>query len=321
MTTETTQRGAIEAALDRTIKFIGPWKEKLDRVDLVNYFRLISKVNTGFTLPVFESQAELEEIVFLKNLFALWIIVVDDELDRGKGRVGLDSSTLVLMRHGLEFGNLPVVDEPFAATVLKALLKSLEDRPGRSMFFDAFCFDVRDMIHGFEYSSLLRPHASLGLSSVKEYVKYSSMTVGIKQFLDMDAIFFRQLISAKEYRLIRDAYDCIAHAIRYANDAAGLKRDLEDEAALDVIQLMAIEGEKLSAGWRLEGQVDYQALHGELLPFVLSPFVRHTYGLARQSLDEAKILLSQVTSLETSGIWNTADSLVKNFAHIEPSFR
>ena len=79
-----------EEILNDTVKFIESNSIQFRRGDVAQYFKFLTKVNFNLTLPIFQDNGLLIKAVYLKNLFVLWNIIVDDEIDMDKKNDNLE---------------------------------------------------------------------------------------------------------------------------------------------------------------------------------------------------------------------------------------
>jgi hypothetical protein len=141
------------------------------------------------------------------------------------------------------------------------------------------------------------------------------MTASVKVHLDVDCLFASASPSDTEYARLRQAYDHLTLAIKYASDIGSLRRELLEENNLNSVRILAAE----AGVWplsRLVGSDD--ECDGALRS--MSPMVEEVKRLAEAHLEKAREISRGVPAIDTSRVLDTVSKIVRPYARGEDPF-
>jgi hypothetical protein len=268
------------------------------RGDPRSYFAHLSRVNSGLTLSIVPQDQRVAAIS-LKNLYVLWNILVDDDIDRKGTRTNLDASLLALVdRSSLQRAN-------FAASpsALNVLARMFADFPaGKTEEIEAFCFDLWEVASGFVYEHCINEWPRI--ATAHEYEKYSVITATVKTHLDIDWMFLRSAPSIETYKKLRLAYDHFSRAIKYSSDIGSLRRDLLEENNLSIVRIGAVEDGILGLE-EIVREEDYGRVAGELHNVVV-----RIERMVESSVREGRAVFAEVSEIDVSSVVEALSAVV-----------
>lgn len=217
----------ISHIVERTLKELDSIDIEFRRGNPEKYFENITQINLGLTIPNDDLEL-LVEAIYLKNLYVLWNILVDDESDIDKTNNLLNISLnqiSSLKSPELSFCLIPKILKPFEKSKFHSLLR----------------FDLLNIINGFFYEHQI--NTINGLSSIEEYLDYSTMTATIKHYLDIDYGLFK-LENLHNYNSLRIGYHYYSIALKLASDIGTYHREKQYENSLNSIAILDGKGLK-----------------------------------------------------------------------------
>jgi hypothetical protein len=117
----------------------------------------VSRLNAGLTLPLVPPE-QAQRALWLKNLYALWNFVLDDEIDRDGTRANLDASIRALLGGG------PAPDDA-KQDAAKLMDRMLSEVPtGKPREAAALHLDLWELINGLNYEHCINRFPSLANS-------------------------------------------------------------------------------------------------------------------------------------------------------------
>lgn len=286
----------INKLVEQTSHYIRENKVSLSR-DSKEFVTSITNINFNLTLPILKKDI-LENAIFIKNLYALWNALIDDEMDTKKTKRYLDKSNYflsLLEKDGLEAKSQHKSDP---STTLIYDIFSLIGNKTRS---DAIVFEFREVINGFYYEHFINHNPSL--ATALEYSHYSAVTAGPKIYLDIDIALSDKKILVSDYKNLRLGLDYISRGIKYASDVSGLHRELTVEKSLNIVSIKALESQVLDLN-----TLGNSAYSFDKIIEILKPFIRETTDEAYVFYDQGEKFLKKVTGLDIAML---ADSLKK----------
>jgi len=264
------------------------------------YFYRLARLNDAMTLPIV-APSRRRDAVFLKILYAIWNITVDDELDRVGTSAGLDASLAFLMATPAERATL----EGGACAVLRRIA---EVAPccclSRS---EPVGFDLWEVAHGFCYEFLINRNPAQATHF--EYRRYSAMTASIKIMLDFDCLCAARPLDVSEYRILRRAYDELSSAIKLASDVGTLRREVYEENNMSYLRILAEE--RTDSGESPKNAVMTGALR----------FREEVVQMAWGHLGIARELSAAIRGIDLSGVLGAVAGIVEIYASgVDPFF-
>lgn len=209
-------------------KLIDEYQIDFTRGDIDIYFGNLTQVLAGLTLP---SVTDKWTAVYLKNVYTLWNILVDDEIDRENSRSGLDASFAFLASGSIS------ADSHVAARLLKLLLEKLGRYEGLGRQF------LLEIAQGFNYEHLI--NSDRKYASTEGYLRNSTLTASIKYFISVDLALSNTSFDFAEITSLVDSYQYFSVAIKLASDLGSFQREISDEQNLNYPILLAIKGNNL----------------------------------------------------------------------------
>jgi hypothetical protein len=277
-----------------------------ERGDPQKYFETFSQINAGLTLPIVSPQQRVT-VVKLKNFYALWNFLVDDEMDRRGTCRHLDASMQVLLDHSRGVAGLS--EGSRVAELMGAILKELPVSPSltRSHLHELLLFDLWAVLSGFKYEYCLgkKPQVANSL----EYRKYTTQVATFEHYLDLDCLFADRELAPTTYSQLRKAYEHLGQALKLASDIGSLKRELMEENNLNLVRILAAE----SGVFRLEQKVEREEEFEELRPR-LQPTVLEVRRLATEQMEAASALMSPLDAeVDTQLVRKTASRMMQGY--------
>lgn len=203
------------------------------RGDVYSYFYDMSKVNYGLSLDSDGTNDSMPVLIYLKNLYVLWNILVDDSVDVHKELSLINESYLKL--------SVAFSDNSDRVTVLDVLIQELAKltlEVDKQYYGDLLRFDLINMINSFHYEHIIQEDMSL--SSEVEYKAISTMTASIKFHLSLDLVHTSDL-SEVDVRYLREGYHFLSQAIKLSSDVGTFKREVTDEQSANLIVLKGLK--------------------------------------------------------------------------------
>jgi hypothetical protein len=150
------------------------WSQKLLRSNNIRFLRgepvsychHLAQVKDAVTLPLVAPDHR-RDAVFMKVLYGIWNLVVDDEIDRDGTSAALDASLAFLMAMPPQ---LLQCSDPIR-TILDRMAKITPT--GRISRSDPVEFDLWEVAHGLCYELLINRHPAR--ATPFEYLRYSTM--------------------------------------------------------------------------------------------------------------------------------------------------
>lgn len=277
-----------------------------ERGDPKSYFETFSQINAGLTLPLVSPQQRVT-VVKLKNFYALWNFLVDDEMDRRGTCRHLDASMQVLLDRSR--GAEGRTEGSRVAELMDEILKAIPVSPShtRGHLRELLIFDLWAVLSGFRYEYCLgkKPQVANSL----EYRKYTTQVATFEHYLDLDCLFADRELAPTTYSQLRKAYEHMGQALKLASDIGSLKRELMEENNLNLVRILASE----SGVFRLEQKVEREEEFEELRP-KLQPTVLEVRRLATVEMETATALLSPLDAeVDSQVLRKTASRMMQGY--------
>jgi hypothetical protein len=285
---------------DAVVRFIETNGVRFERGDPRKFFSHFSHVNERLTLPIV-AREHLSTVVLLKNFYALWNFVVDDEIDREGRSNHLDASIQVLLR-----GEPGAAQDSSAARVLANILDGLPTDLAKAHLREMFRFDLWTLVCGFKYEFCINKMTAAANSL--EYRKYTTMVGTIEQLLDLDCLFAAGELAPSTYRRLRVGYEHFGQALKLASDVGSLKRELMEEDNLNLIRIKGLEAKIPGLERKLTGEEEFEALRPQL-----QPLVEDVRQEASTHLETGRTVLAGITDVDTQGVVQTVSGIVQNY--------
>lgn len=264
------------------------------RGEPTSYFRRLSRLHVGLTLPIVPP-SRARDAVFLKLLYSLWNIVVDDQIDRSGDASEVDASIVFLS--GLE------AEERHRRTPAGIILGRMAEivPSGKIGRLDALGFDLWEVVNGLCYEHLINKSPSH--ATVAEYRRYSTMTASVKVLLDIDLSLAASPLDRKTCRALREAYDEATLALKLASDIGTLEREIHDEDNLSLLRILS-EADAAPASPQRRDELVSEALR----------FKDSVLGLSREHWARAVSLFEGVSRVDTSGVVRALRWIIESYS-------
>lgn len=291
--------GDVESIAEETLELVRANGIAFRRGEPLDYFRRLARLGAALTLPIVPP-ASLRRSVFLKVLYPLWNIVVDDEIDRDGTTRELNASVAFL------------IAAPAPASAAGAILARFADLlpDGSLSRSSAVGFGVWEAVHGFAYEHFINKNPAL--ATPFEYRRYSTMTASLKLFLDIDLGLADRVPGAPVRRRLRQAYDDLSCAIKLASDIGTLRREVHEENSMSLLRILAGSGE------RQDPFTERQA--NEAVAEALR-FKDEVAALAHAHMRSARQMCGEAPEVDTSAVLTAVGKIVDVYASgIDPFF-
>lgn len=266
---------------------------RLVRGEPLDYCRRLARMSDTMTLPIV-LPSRRRDAVFLKVLYAIWNIILDDEIDRDGTAAGLDASLTFLMAKPEEAAAYP----PGACAVLHMMAKFLPG--GKLLRSDPIGFNLWEVGHGLCYEIYLNHNRNRATKF--EYLRYSVMTASLKIFLDIDCMWAKRPLDAGTYATLREAYDELTRAIKLASDVGTLWREVYDEDNMNYLRILAGQ-------FRETNVLSAESAMGDALRYR-----DEVTRLARTHLMAAQCLFVNAQDIDASELLNSGASIVEAYS-------
>lgn len=290
------------------VDFIERHGIRFSRGDARAYYKYETRMHAGLTLP-FVSPDQRSEIVRLKNLYALWNVVLDDEIDRTGARTNLDASLALLA--GRSNCSLREAGTSDAATILAYLFARIPATQPRAR--DALRFDLWEVANGLVYEFYINTWREF--ATLSEYCRYSAMTASLKPYLDIDWMFSQATVDAETYKKLRLAYEHFSLALKYSSDIGTFRRELLEENNLNIVRIRAAEEGIL----RIDQAVAAEQ-YGEIARRMRSIFA-DVAKMADDNMSAARAILKGISALDTSSVVDTISHVIRTYTTGHDTYR
>jgi len=253
----------------------------------------LTKISEGFTLST-TPREQRRDAIFLKNIYTLWNLTVDDEIDRKGHGEDLDASLSFLEDRQLE---------PTSATkLLETLFSGLPSKEGA---LQRLKLDIWEVACAFQYERRLKIRPSLATSF--EYRRHCEIVGSIKPFLDIDFAFLDLPTTCSSYRTLRAAYEHISVAIKLASDIGTFQREIVDEDTLNSIRIVAAERGLLPLDIR-PSKDDFPRIRQRV-----APIVEETKAIVTENIEQARTLLESTEMIDATSVFQTASYIIRQY--------
>jgi len=296
---------------EAVVHFIEKSGVTFERGEPRKYFTRFSRMNAGLTLSIVDPKHQAT-VIRLKNFYALWNFLVDDEIDRDGSSIGLDHSMLMLMHHS--WGAPLPAELSDSARLLGKILEAVKQvDPGDSKFKarvrEMFYFDFWALMTGFKHEACINELKEA--ANPMEYIKYTTLVGSIEHLLDLDCLFASTEVPPLVYNRLRVAYDHLGRSLKFASDIGSLQRELTEEDNLNLIRIEARARGIPEVEKKLSLQ-EFDALRPRLLPVV-----EEVRDKAQKHLKDASDILSEVSAthpnLDFKVLVGTVSSIVQEY--------
>lgn len=229
--------------IQSVVDFINKYQIDFHRGEVTSYFQRISHLNQEFSLPQADP-AKKEESLVRKNLFVLWNIMIDDEVDReGKNTTLKDSFAFWSGGKTVNPTSeiLSLIMGPESANTNYTTLKQ----------------DLFEVAKGFEYEYQIN-HENV-IVNQKDYLDRSTLTASILPLLDLD-LFYTDNTNQLPLEKLRQAFSHIGKAIKLSSDIGSFAREVSQEKNLNLILVKLIEETNLNQERVFEKMHHYQPI-------------------------------------------------------------
>lgn len=272
---------------------------QFQRGEVRPYFRRIARLQAALTLPVVPAPLRYSAIL-LKCLYSLWNFIVDDAVDRDRATGELDASMVFIVTGS-------AVPQSGACAVLQRIADITPG--GRVDRASALGFDLLEVTHGLCYEHLV--NSAPGIATTFEYRRYSTMTASLKVLLDIDWMFCEARFEPVVYRTLREAYDELTCAVKYASDIGTLRREVHDEDSMNLLRILA-RGATTQEG-REPTRDDALAQ--------AQTFTEDVAHLCRAHLQRAEELFSRAAEVDARGVLQTMTQVSEVYlSGVDPFF-
>ncbi len=292
---------------EAVVHFIETNAVTFERGEPRKYFARFTKMNGGLTLPIVDPE-HLTKVIRLKNFYALWNFLVDDEMDRDGRSTGLDDSMMMLMHYSR---GAPLSSQvSVAARLLEKILREVKalstaNDPTKARLREMFYFDLWALMTGFKHEACINDMKEA--ANPMEYIKYTTLVGSIEHLLDLDCLFATSTLPPPVYNRLRVAYDHLGRALKFSSDVGSLKRELMEEDNLNLIRILA-GGENITGLEKKLSEAEFEALRSDL-----EPIVKKVRDMAREHLEKASSLLSGLSGVDTGRLLGTVSSIVQEY--------
>lgn len=278
----------LEAASRKVVDFVEQNGVVFKRGDVHKYFLRISKVNLGLSLPQLPKEVTLEALV-LKNFYALWNILVDDEID-GEGKSTLLEDSISLVVTGIGSSS--------AAKLLELILAVARDTDAA----ESMRFDILNICQGFAYEKFINGHEHV--ATIPEYQHYSTLTASLNIIYNIDLSYLNSS-DISHINHIRALYFHLGKAVKYSSDIGSLEREINTEKNLNLTLLKFAELKGI-------GKKEQIFSEAQAIPEELQQAIKYVKDLAQAELNEAEAALTKLDN-SYSMIYQAASSMVKGY--------
>lgn len=299
------------AATDAVVRFIQSNGLAFERGDPQQYFANLTKVHVGLTLPIVAPE-RVPQLIRLKNLYALWNFVVDDEIDRAASTEGLDASMQLLLHHSRGQPELGLGSG--AAKALEEIFTALPTEPSKAPMREMLYFDMWPLMTAFKYEYCI--NKLKGAANAFEYSMFAPLLGGISHYLDLDCLFATRELPLSTYGRLRDAYAHIGQAFKLSSDIGSLKRELLEEDNFNLVRLKAQEAGVSGLDRKLKGEEEFEALRP-----ALQPFVEEVRKMANEHLSAANSVLATLPDIDSQRVLGTATKIVQSYFERDVFFK
>jgi hypothetical protein len=203
--------------------------------DIDKYINSVTTLNYGLTLS-FVSKDDIQEILFIKNLYAIWNIIVDDDIDVLRSTKELEASEYIINN---TVNNQRIINniknESLSAEILNFILNKIKN----NYFKEWFIFDISEILKALRYEYMTNKNL-LTVNSF-EYTRHAPLTASPIAYLDIDLASLGTFEDFSLYSKLRLACHYLSIGIKYASDIGTLKRELENESNLNIVIIKALE--------------------------------------------------------------------------------
>ncbi len=199
---------------------------KFGRGDIETYFGYLSQVSFGLTLPPSKPNWRA---VYLKNVYTLWNITVDDELDRAHSNTELNACFDFIATNNTS------LKSTFLLEIMLAELGEYSEMAKQ---------DILEMLTAFNFEFLINSQPYI--ANTQDYIRYSTMTASIKYFLLVDLALSNIRLSNAEFGALRNGYHHFSTAIKLSSDLGSFQREITEEKNLNYPLILLIEKDKVA---------------------------------------------------------------------------
>lgn len=278
----------IDFCVNETLKILEKYNISFKRGNPEDYFNLISRVSYGLTLPTVPERF-INSAIILKNIYTLWNIWVDDEIDNGEGNSNLLLSikTLNERKYKVNVDLMSELINPFQEEFLR-IRASL---------------DLAEIMNGFLYEYYIN---ETHLFSTYEYGELSTKTASINYYLDVDILFSNSKSSWTKLPILREAYSIFGKSIKYASDIGSLEREVRNELNLNSVIIHALENSYISL------DDIYSTQNYSTLLVKLSDSITFVKNLSSKNLDKGMVLINKL-DVDVNVFKSTVKSIVSTY--------
>ena len=271
----------------RSISFI--------RVDPQTFVSMIHMMFTPFSPGIDEK--DLMRGMKQKVLYCLWNTVIDDTIEYTADGSRAIKETLTILSQTTNEDALQK-PETEAGLIMQDFIQEFHEfplNPNTLLSRELMFLDLVRVINGFDYERLIHEHSTMG--TLSEYMEFSTATIDLRIFLDIDLAVYGDLLKSSTIGDLRQAYHWFDIAIKLSSDIATFQREFMVEASHNAIILQGQQDGSLPRDILKAGS-EYKAQFETKIP----PLVNQIKKKGRKYLIRSLDYLEKIDELDTTEI-------------------